>query len=224
MVRKRVRREPNASIEVQGELAAIANLIDNQQLDVVFARLRNSISAPQTDSASARLLLADFFAYNGEFSQARQSLDEAAVRFPADERVHVALAQLSLFLDDTAAARRDVAEALRRNPNSAEALIALGDIARFDGMANEAMEAYAKALMLAPDDARPWLGLGVIEAERDNFDRASGYLEKATQLDAKSATAWGSGSWGVVIEILYVELCEAARLPEWMRGSWRVRK
>ena len=184
-------REPNASIEVQSELAAIANLIDNQQLDVVFARLRSSISAPPTDSASARLLLADFFAYNGEFSQARQSLDEAAVRFPADERVHVALAQLSLSLDDTAAARRSVTEALRRNPNSAEAWIALGDIARFDGMANEAMEAYAKASMLAPDDARPWLGLGVIEAERDNFDRASGYLEKATQLDAKSATAWG---------------------------------
>ena len=184
-------REPDASSEVQKELAGIANLIETQQLDAAFTRLRTATANSPTDSAAARLLLADFHVYNGEFSQARQTLDAAAVRFSEDERVHVALAQLSLLQDDTAGARRNVDEALRRNPMSVDALIAQGDIARFEGMAHEATDAYAKAAKIAPGDARPWLGLGVIEAERDNLGVAGEYLEKATQLDAESATSWG---------------------------------
>ena len=184
-------RETNASSEARQEFAEIAALIDNQQLEPAFARLRKAVANAQTDSASARLLLADFQAYNGELAQAKQTLVDAGVRFPADERVFVALAQLSLQLDDTANARRHVDEALRRNPMSVDALVTLGDIARFEGMANEATDAYTKAAKIAPKDARPWLGLGVIEAERDNVAVASAHLDKATQLDAKSATAWG---------------------------------
>ena len=184
-------RELNAASDAQKELAAIAELVDAPQLDVAFARLRAAIANPQTDSAAARLLLADFLVYNGELAQAKQTLNEANARFPADERVPVALAQLSLLQDDAAGARRNVEEALRRNPKSADALIAQGDIARFEGKADEAMDAYTKAAAIAPGDARAWLGLGVIEAERDNFNVAGEYLEKATRLDAKSATSWG---------------------------------
>ena len=184
-------REPNASSEAQKELGEIANLIDNQQLDAAYARVRKATANAQTDSASARLLLADFLAYNGEIAQARQTLGDASIRFPADERVFVALAQFSLLADDTAGARRNADEALRRNPMSVDALIALGDIAKFEGLADTATEAYTKAAKIAPGDARPWLGLGVIEAERDNFGLAGEYLGKATQLDAMSATSWG---------------------------------
>ncbi|MEO8102837.1 MAG: TonB-dependent receptor [Betaproteobacteria bacterium] len=184
-------RETNASIDAQKELAEIATLIDDGKLDIAYARLRSAATNPQTDSVSARLLLADFQVYNGEYAQARQSLNDTAGRFPADERVQVALAQLSLLQDDAAGARRSVDDALRRNPQSAEALIARGDIARFEGLAAEAIDAYERAAKIAPADSRPWLGLGVIEAERDNVDVARRYLEKATQLDARSATSWG---------------------------------
>ena len=183
--------EPNASGEVQKELAEIATLIDNQQLEPASARLRKTIANSQTDSASARLLVADFQTYNGELAEAKKTLVDAGLRFPADERVYVALAQLSLLSDDSADARRQIDEALRRNPMSVDALVTLGDIARFEGMANEAVDVYTKAAKIAPKDARPWLGLGVIEAERDNVSVASAHLEKATQLDARSATAWG---------------------------------
>ena len=183
-------RELNASAEAQKEIASIATLIDDQRLEAAFTRLRNATVNPALDSASARLLLADFLVYNGDFSQARQVLSETAARFPADDRTYVALAQLSLLLDDTAGARQNVIEALRRNSQSVDALVAQGDIARFEGLTNEAIDAYAKAATIAPGDVRAWLGMGVIEAERDNFGVASGHLEKATQLDAKSATAW----------------------------------
>ncbi len=184
-------REPNASAEARHELDEVGKLVDQQQLSAALTRLRAAIARPETDSASARLLLADFLAYNGDLPQARSALDEAAAKFPTDDRVYVARAQLSLLVDDAAGAHGYIDEALKRNPNSVDALIALGEIARFEGRAGEASEAYLKAAKLSPGDARPWLGLGVIETERDNFGAASGYLEKATQLDAKSATSWG---------------------------------
>ena len=165
--------------------------MDKQKLDLALARVRQAISNPQTDSASARLLLADFLIYNGELAEARQTLADAALRFPADERVFVSLAQLSLLQDDAGGARRNADEALRRNPASVDALVAHGDIARFDGLTVAAITAYTQAAKIAPGDIRPWLGLGVIETERDNFGVASGYLEKAVKLDAQSATAWG---------------------------------
>ena len=183
-------RDANLSGDAKRDYDAVTALIGEQQLGAALARLVTTVSNAATDSASARLLLADFQLYNGESARARQTLLEAATKFPVDERVDVALAQLALMQDDSVGARHHIDDALRRNPANLDAWLAKADIARFDGIGAEAIAAYEKAAVLAPNDARAWRGLGAIEAERDNFGLASAHLEKAAQLDAESATSW----------------------------------
>ena len=183
-------RDANLSGDAKRDYDAVTALIGEQQLGAALARLVTTVSNAATDSASARLLLADFQLYNGESARARQTLLEAATKFPVDERVDVALAQLALMQDDSVGARHHIDDALRRNPANLDAWLAKADIARFDGIGAEAIAAYEKAAALAPNDARAWRGLGAIEAERDNFGLASAHLEKAAQLDAESATSW----------------------------------
>ncbi|MEP7154942.1 MAG: TonB-dependent receptor [Betaproteobacteria bacterium] len=184
-------RETNASADAQKELAAVARLMEDNALGAAEKRLRAAIAIPQTDSASARLLLADFLIFDGKLADAYQALNVVSDKYPADVRAPVALAQLSLQRDDLPAAHRHIDEALRRAPNSIEALVAAGEIAHFEGDTAAARSAYTKATAIAPNDARGWLGLGVIESELDNFNTAATYLEKASILDAASATQWG---------------------------------
>ena len=183
-------RDSNLSGDAKREYEAVAASIDGQQLGTALTRLTTTVTNASTDSASARLLLADFQLYNGEPAKGRQTLLDAAAKFPVDERVDVALAQWALMQDDSVGARRHLDDALRRNPASLEAWLAKADVARFEGNGAEAVAAYEKAAALAPNDARVWLGLGAIEAERDNFGLAGAHIEKAAQLDAMSATSW----------------------------------
>ena len=184
-------REFSTAGEGQKEYAAIAKQIDSGEMAAALARLRLAIANPQTDSASARLLLADFLVYGGNLAEAQQSLTELTARFAADVRGYVAMARLCLIRDDLPDAQRNIDEALRRSPDSTEALVAAGDIARINGDASTARAAYAKALAFTPNDSRTWLGLGIIEADADNFGAAAGHIEKATSLDSASATSWG---------------------------------
>jgi tetratricopeptide (TPR) repeat protein len=181
----------DASAGARTELSAITALIDEGQPALALDRLRSAVANERTDSAAARLLLADFLAYDGKFDQAGQSLADAAAKFPADDRIDAAQARLALLRDDSAAARTFAQTALRKNARSVDALLALGDVARFEGMAKEAFNAYSQAAAVSPGDSRPWLGLGVIEAERENVTAARGFLEKAILLDTTSASSWG---------------------------------
>jgi tetratricopeptide (TPR) repeat protein len=172
------------------ELVTVVELIDEQRLDLAFERLRNMVADARTDSPVARLLLADFLVYNGDLSQGSQALLEAMKKYPADERIDVALARIALLNDDVSSARQHVQAALAKTPQSLEAHLALGDIARLEGDAKQASAAYAQAAAIAPNDARPWLGLGMVDAERENIAAARGHFVKATTLDQSSADAW----------------------------------
>lgn len=148
--------------------------------------LTEAIAVAATDSASARLLLADFEVFDGELARAAQSLAQADSRFPRDARVPTAQARLSLLRDDAAVAESYVVRALQREPKHAEAWLARGDIARLNGNAIAARSVYQRAAEIAPADARGWLGLGLVAAEREDFAEARRCFDEALKRDARS--------------------------------------
>ena len=166
-------------------LAPVLAALAEGDLASAYSRLAAS---PQGGSpAVARLLLADFEAYRGEFSRAARLLAEDQKRFPKDERFDVARARLALVDGQGTEARKAANDALARNPGSAPALVVLGDVERFDGRRLEAVDAYLKAAAIAAGDPLPWLGLGIVENARGNARQALDSLAKAASLDAQGA-------------------------------------
>lgn len=181
-------REPDANTHAQQALNRIGDAMRSGRPDLARAGLAAAIASDKTDSASARMLQADFQIYDGDQRAAETTLQAAVARYPGDARLRVAQARLSLLQDNVIAAETKVTEALQRDPRSADAWQVRGDIARFSGLADAAREAYRQVTLLAPADARGWLGLGVVEAERENVAAARGYFDQALQRDARSAT------------------------------------
>ncbi len=181
-------REPDTNADAQKELVRIGDMMRAGRLDLARAALVVAIASDKTDSASARMLLADFQTYDGDQRAAEATLQSAVARYPGDARLRVAQARMSLLQDKPAAAESQIAEALQRDPRSADAWQVRGDIARFSGLADVARNAYRQVTLLAPADARGWLGLGVVEAEREYIAAARSHLDQALQRDARSAT------------------------------------
>jgi tetratricopeptide (TPR) repeat protein len=166
-------------------LAPIMAALREGDLASAYARL----STPQEPGAPAvaRLLLADFEVYRGEFARAARMLSEDQARFPKDERFDANRARLALIDGQGAEARRAVTGALARNPRTAQALVVLGDVERYDGRRLEAVQAYLQAAGIAAGDPLPWLGLGIVDNARGNARAAIESLNKAASLDPASA-------------------------------------
>ena len=176
-----------AGTEAQIALDAVTKLVEAGDTLGAREKLAATIADRNTDSTSARLLLADFQLFDGDAKLADETLAAAATRYPLDERVPIARAKVAQLQDNVPAARQHLATALQLNPKSADAWVARGDFARFEGVVSDARAAYREATTLAPDDARGWLGLGMIEAERENIASAREFFERALARDAKSA-------------------------------------
>ncbi len=185
--RERVQWVSSFKVDLQrypdlAQLPDIAALLASQDL-LAARRAVQQLALTDLAPASASLLLSDFLVQNGDFAQAIALLEQAARRYPQDERLDVWRARLLLLRDDVTAARSALASAHSRKSQSTELMLAVGELERLEGQASAASAAYQSALALSPDLARAWHGLGVVQTEREDFSNAQISLRRAMALD-----------------------------------------
>lgn len=125
--------------------------------------------------------------YLGRITQARERLERAAARFPADARIPALSARAALLADDFAGARVAADAALSRFPDSVESQLAAGEVARLDGDFRTARIAFRRATLLSPGDWRGWHALGRLMAERADPRHARWALEAADKASPNNA-------------------------------------
>ena len=182
-----------AALKGSGNTTALAkavNAIADGRSDIATSLLTKLAQTSDTDSAVARLLLADCLIYDGNVVQADTVLKDGLARFPKDERLAVARARLALQRGDAATARSHAAAA-KVIGGTAEVAILEGEIAAFNGEASAARTAFERAVTLAPKDARPVAGLGRVEAERQEIGKARLLFTRALSLSPTDANTLG---------------------------------
>ncbi|TAN39605.1 MAG: tetratricopeptide repeat protein [Nitrospirae bacterium] len=166
-----------AGVQLQkGAIAAAGGLIQELAADAAY---------PEPGIA-----LAQFHAFQGDFTGAVQVCERYAARFPADERFPVMIADFSTTLDDTVRAEAAMRSALSINPNSAEALSVHGRQYYLSGRSSEAEASYRRALALDPAHTRSMSELGKLLMEKGHFEESYEQLSEALRREPRVSSSW----------------------------------
>jgi tetratricopeptide (TPR) repeat protein len=134
------------------------------------------------DSPAVGLSLANFQAFQGDFTEALGTCSEYSAKYRADARFDVLTASLYLALDMDAKARGAVDKAISINPRSSEAYTVLGKYYYIEGRWKEADGAYRKAVALDDRNAEARSGLGVVQMEKGYYGEARNSLTQAIEI------------------------------------------
>ncbi|MGD8858180.1 MAG: tetratricopeptide repeat protein, partial [Chloroflexota bacterium] len=167
---------------------------------------------------TVRPLLADHAYWRGQrqapgSAAALGHFVEATRQWPVEPLYKVALAQAYWTASQPAAAVSEAVSAAQSRPDDARLWAAAGDLLARWGTTEpshyaEALAAYRRAVDLSPNTAAYHTALGLILAENGRLPEGIAAVERAVELDATDAVAYGH------LAALY----EAAGRPE--RAEW----
>lgn len=143
----------------------------------VLAGLRRKYDSPEVG-----LSLANFQAYQGDFTKAVRTCSEYSARYRSDPRFDVLTAALYLVLDMDAKAKEFAERAISVDPGSSAAYAVLGKYYYLEGKWKESDRAYKKAVALDDMNAGAHNGLGVVEMEKGYYEEARNSLTRAIDI------------------------------------------
>ncbi len=146
--------------------------------------------AQQDPSPVIGVVLANFRAYQGEFTKAIAVCDDYAARFPDDERFPALAADFSLTLDEPAKAEAYLAKAFIINPDSSLAHAIAARSHYLEGRGAEAETAYRRSLVVDPANAETLRELGQVLMERGYYEESDRVLTKAVEANPDSHASW----------------------------------
>lgn len=147
--------------------------------------------AARTDSSPAvGVVMANFRAFQGEFTKAVDICLGYATRYPGDERFPVMAADFSLSLDESARAKEFIDSALKTNQSSSLAHAILGRYFYLEGKAKEAEQSYKKAVELDPKNAGATSELGKLLMEKGRYEESMKKHSGAVEAEPREALYW----------------------------------
>jgi len=146
--------------------------------------------ADGTEYPEPGIALAQFHAFQGDFTGAVQVCERYSSRFPQDERFPIMIADFSTTLDDTVRAEAAMRSALAINPDSTDALAVFGRQKYLSGHSAEAENLYRRALSLDPADTSSRRELGKLLMEKGHFEESYDQLSEAVKREPRVSSAW----------------------------------
>ena len=176
----------------KGTPAAVAGMVGvaQQRNEIGKADALLSAYAQQDPSPVTGVVLANFRAFQGEFTKAIAVCDDYAARFPGDERFPALAADFSLTMDEPAKAAAYLAKAFAINPDSSLAHAIAGRSHYLEGRGEEAEAAYRRSLVIDPANAETLRELGQVLMERGYYEESDRALTKAIEANPDSHASW----------------------------------
>jgi len=153
------------------------------------------------------VVLAQFRAFQGNFSEAIRVCAKYAERFPKDERFHVMIADFLTTLDEPEKAQASTRAAFSINPDSSMAWTIAGRQQYLQGNSKEAEQAYRRAVEIDPANSLAMNELGKLLMEKGHFEEAQESFSAALNRDQKVSSYWSKR--GMLMN--WIENLDAAR-------------
>jgi predicted Zn-dependent protease len=149
-------------------------------------------SAPAHQAIAAVLESARALQTGSQWAKAETILRQAAMQFPEDQEIRIALAETLLAMKRPADAYDQYEKALAIGPRDAKLEFAAGQIASTAGLTDRAETHFAMAQTADPRNASYALMLGLTQRKQGGVEAAKASLLRAVNLDPESAYAWGA--------------------------------
>ncbi len=136
------------------------------------------------------VVLAQFRAFQGNFSEAIRISAKYAERFPNDERFQVMIADFTTTLDEPEKARAATKAAFAINPNSSAAWTIAGRQHYLQGNSKEAEKSFRRAIEIDPANTLAMSELGKLLLEKGHFGESEEKLTSAIEIDPGVSSYW----------------------------------
>lgn len=147
--------------------------------------------AARTDTSPVvGVVMANFRAFQGEFTKAVDICSGYAARYPDDDRFPAMAADFSLSLDEGPRAKEFIDTALRANPSSSSAYAILGRYHYLEGRAKEAEHSYRKAVELDPKNTAARSEMGRLLMEKGRYEDSIEEQSRAVEADPRESRFW----------------------------------
>jgi Tfp pilus assembly protein PilF len=147
---------------------------------------------PQAFQAiSASLDSARKYMDQGEWGKAEAILRQAAMEYPEEQEVRIALAEDLVAQKKYAEAYDQYEKALAIGPREGRVEFAAGLVANTAGITDRALEHFFAAQTAEPSNAAYALNLGLVQRKTGDINGAKANLLRAGNLDPQNAYVWG---------------------------------
>jgi tetratricopeptide (TPR) repeat protein len=146
---------------------------------------------PSSESITVSLESARKYMNEGEWGKAEAILRQAAMEFPEDQEVRIALAEDLVAQKRFPDAYDQYEKALAIGPREGRLEFAAGLVANTAGKPDRALEHFFAAQSSEPSNANYALNLGLVQRKLNDLDGAKANLLRAANLDPSNAFAWG---------------------------------
>ncbi|MFO0861712.1 MAG: tetratricopeptide repeat protein [Phycisphaerales bacterium] len=181
-------RDPAAPLPWAAPLRALPNAAASAGP----AQTPRRVSATDSRKVDEILDSVDKLLRQGKAAEAEAVVRGALEQFAADQRLHVAMAELLLGKDELAGAYESYLRALAAGDRDAKLEFQAGTVASMLGKNDRAIEHYGAAQTADPSNAEYPLYLGQVQLQLNKLNEARANLVRAGSLNPEDARVWGS--------------------------------
>lgn len=136
------------------------------------------------------VVLAQFRAFQGNFSEAIRVSATYGERFPKDERFQVMIADFSTTLDEPEKAEASIKSAFSINPDSSMAWTIAGRQQYLNGNSKEAERSFRRAIEIDPANTLAMSEIGKLLLEKGHYEESDEKLSSAIEKDPGVSSYW----------------------------------
>ena len=182
-------------------------------------------SAPSSEGLTIALDAARRLMTSSQWPEAATILRRAAMQYPDQQEVRVALAESLIALDKPADSYEQYEKALAIGPRDPGLEFAAGQVASKAGLTARAEEHFEMAQTADPKNPAIPLMLGMVQRKLGKLETAKANLLRAANLNPESAYAWGTLA-DIALGENHLDLClqhiDRARKLQPESKEWRL--
>ncbi len=153
-------------------------------------KLTNKLEHTQPDNIDVLLLNTMLAKAQGNTDKKNALLKKIIEKDPLNSDAHVEMAHDQMLKRNYALAKKYYQKGLESDPVNPDALFGLGQSSYYTGDLNLSKNVFTKIVDLYPQNSLGWAYLGKLEAEAENYKKATDYIEKAIALEDDYCDFW----------------------------------
>ena len=166
----------------QADVAPVLAVMEAHNQEALETRLLSGLAANGFASLAALQRLGELYVNQGNLREARDTLEEVAVRDTHPVPALIELAKIADHQKDFRAALGYLARARDLEPTNAPVLYLFGMVCVQENLSQDAYSSLKQAVSLKPDDPYYNYALGAVILDREDANKAIPYFKKYGQL------------------------------------------